>query len=136
MAEIETAVCRQQPVVIVIGNDGRWNAESELQRRYYGENRMHGCDLLPARYDLLASALGGHGEFVDVIDQLPGAIARAVNSGKPAVINVMTQSISVPALRLEPSMPSQRGTDLGKNRCPARAGRMAPNSFIGAVRSV
>jgi thiamine pyrophosphate-dependent acetolactate synthase large subunit-like protein len=86
----------------MIGNDARWNAESELQRRYYGENRMHSCDLLPARYDLLASALGGHGEFVDAIDQLPGAIARAMDGGKPAVINVMTQSIPSPALRLEP----------------------------------
>jgi thiamine pyrophosphate-dependent acetolactate synthase large subunit-like protein len=102
MAEIETAVRCQLPLVVMIGNDARWNAESELQRRYYGENRMHSCDLLPARYDLLASALGGHGEFVDAIDQLPGAIARAMDGGKPAVINVMTQSIPSPALRLEP----------------------------------
>jgi acetolactate synthase-1/2/3 large subunit len=102
MAEIETALRQQLPLIVIIGNDARWNAESELQRRYYGENRMHGCDLLPARYDLLASALGGHGEFVDVIDQLPGAVARAASSGKPAVINIMTQSISAPALRLEP----------------------------------
>jgi acetolactate synthase I/II/III large subunit len=102
MAEIETAVRRQLPFVVVIGNDARWNAESELQRRFYGESRMHGCDLLPARYDLLASALGGHGEFVDAIDQLSGAIAKAVGSGKPAVINMMTQSIPAPALRLEP----------------------------------
>jgi acetolactate synthase I/II/III large subunit len=98
MAEIETAVRRQLPLVVIIGNDGRWNAESELQRRFYGENRMHGCDLLPARYDLLARALGGHGEFVDAIDQLPGAIAKAVDSGKPAVINMMTQSIPAPTL--------------------------------------
>jgi acetolactate synthase I/II/III large subunit len=102
MAEIETAVRRQLPLVVIIGNDARWNAESELQRRYYGENRMYGCDLLPARYDLLASALGGHGEFVDAIDQLPVAIAKAMGSGKPAVINIMTQSIPAPTLRLEP----------------------------------
>jgi acetolactate synthase I/II/III large subunit len=102
MAEIETAVRRQLPLVVIIGNDARWNAESELQRRYYGENRMHGCDLLPARYDLLASALGGHGAFVDAIDQLPDAIAKAVGSGKPAVINMMTQSVPAPTLRFEP----------------------------------
>jgi acetolactate synthase I/II/III large subunit len=101
MAEIETAVRRQLPVVIIIGNDARWNAESELQRRHYGENRMHGCELLPARYDLLATALGGHGEFVDAIDQLPDAIARAVSSGKPAVINIMTLSIPAPVQRIE-----------------------------------
>jgi hypothetical protein len=39
---------------------------------------------------------------VDAIDQLPGAIAKAVGSGKPAVINMMTQSIPAPTLRLEP----------------------------------
>jgi acetolactate synthase I/II/III large subunit len=72
MAEMETAVHRPLPLVVIIGNDARWYAASELQRRYYGENRMHSCDLLLARYDLLASALGGHGEFVDAIDQLPG----------------------------------------------------------------
>jgi acetolactate synthase I/II/III large subunit len=42
------------------------------------------------------------GEFVDGIDQLPGTIARAMGSGKPAVINIMTQSIPAPTLRLEP----------------------------------
>jgi thiamine pyrophosphate-dependent acetolactate synthase large subunit-like protein len=101
MAEIETAVRRQLPFVAIVGNDACWNAESQLQRRHYGENRMHGCELLPARYDALASALGGHGELVEAADQLEGAIARAVASGKPAVINIMTESIAAPVLRRE-----------------------------------
>ena len=98
MAEIETAVRRKLPFVAIVGNDACWNAESQLQRRHYGENRMHGCELLPARYDLLASALGGHGELVEAADQLNGAIARAIASGKPAVVNVMTESIAAPVL--------------------------------------
>ena len=98
MAEIETAVRRKLPFVAIVGNDACWNAESQLQRRHYGENRMHGCELLPARYDLLASALGGHGELVEAADQLDGAIARAIASGKPAVVNVMTESIAAPVL--------------------------------------
>jgi acetolactate synthase-1/2/3 large subunit len=101
MAEIETAVRRQLPFVAIVGNDACWNAESQLQRRHYGENRMHGCELLPARYDALVSALGGHGELVEAADQLEGAIARAVASGKPAVINIMTESIAAPVLRRE-----------------------------------
>jgi acetolactate synthase-1/2/3 large subunit len=60
---------------------------------------MHGCELLPARYDALAIALGGHGELVEAADQLDGAIARAIASGKPAVLNVMTQSVAAPVLR-------------------------------------
>ena len=98
MAEIETAVRRQLPFVAIVGNDACWNAESQLQRRHYGENRMHGCKLLPARYDLVANALGGHGELVEAPDQMDGAITRAMASGKPAVVNVMTQSIPAPAL--------------------------------------
>ena len=101
MAEIETAVRRKLPFVAIVGNDACWNAESQLQRRDYGENRMFGCELLPARYDLLASALGGHGELVNSAGQLEGAIGRAIASGKPAVINVMTESIPAPTIKRE-----------------------------------
>jgi acetolactate synthase-1/2/3 large subunit len=104
MAEIETAVRRDLPFVAIVGNDACWNAESQLQRRHYGENRRHGCELLPARYDLLTAALGGHGELVEAPDQLEGAIARAIASGKPAVINIMTESIAAPVLRLGSSL--------------------------------
>jgi acetolactate synthase-1/2/3 large subunit len=101
MAEIETAVRRNLPFVAIVGNDACWNAESQLQRRDYGENRMFGCELLPARYDAWATALGGHGELVDSADQMEGAIARAIASGKPAVINVMTESIAAPVIKRE-----------------------------------
>ena len=96
MSEIETAVRRDLAVVVIVGNDACWNAESQIQRRTYGEARMHGCDLLPARYDLVATALGGHGELVTVASQLEVAIVRAVASGKAAVVNVMTEAIAAP----------------------------------------
>jgi acetolactate synthase-1/2/3 large subunit len=60
---------------------------------------VHHVDLLPARYDLVVAALGGHGEFVDRAADLPSAIDRAIASGKPACINVMTESIAAPTLR-------------------------------------
>jgi acetolactate synthase-1/2/3 large subunit len=100
ISEFETAVRRGLPFVAVLGNDARWNAESEIQRRDYGANRMHGCQLLPARYDLVVAALGGHGEHVERADGLPGAIERALASGKPACINVMIESTAAPAIRL------------------------------------
>ena len=100
IAEFETAVRRGLPFVAVLGNDARWNAESEIQRRDYGANRMHGCELSPARYDLVVAALGGHGEHVERAADLPGAIERALASGKPSCINVMIESIAAPAIRL------------------------------------
>jgi len=102
LAEFETAVRRKLPFVAVLGNDARWNAESEIQRRDYGANRMHGCELLPARYDQAVAAFGGHGEYVERADDLPGAIERALASGKPSCINVMIESIAAPTIRLSP----------------------------------
>jgi acetolactate synthase-1/2/3 large subunit len=100
IAEFETAVRRGLHFVVILGNDARWNAESEIQRRDYGANRMHGCELLPVRYDQVVAALGGHGEYVERSADLPAAIERALSSGKPACVNVMIESVAAPALRL------------------------------------
>jgi acetolactate synthase I/II/III large subunit len=99
LAEFETAARRKLPFVAVLGNDALWNAESQIQLREYGKERMHGCELTPARYDLAVAALGGHGEFVERAEDLPGAIERALASGKPACINVMIESIAAPVIR-------------------------------------
>jgi acetolactate synthase I/II/III large subunit len=100
LAEFETAVRCRLPFVAVVGNDGCWNAESQIQLRSYGPNRVHNMDLSPARYDRIVEALGGHGEHVGRAADLPGAIERALASGKPALINVMTESIAAPTIRL------------------------------------
>jgi acetolactate synthase I/II/III large subunit len=100
IAELETAVRRNLPFVAILGNDAMWNAESQIQLREYGRERMHGCELTPARYDLVVAALGGHGELVERAADLPGAIERALASGKPACINVMIESIAAPVIRL------------------------------------
>jgi acetolactate synthase-1/2/3 large subunit len=99
MAEFETAVRCNLPFVAVVGTDARWNAEYNLQVRDYGPNRTFGCELLPTRYDLVVTALGGHGELVLSADELPGAIERSLASGKPACINVMIESIPAPLVR-------------------------------------
>jgi acetolactate synthase-1/2/3 large subunit len=99
MSEIETAVRLDLPYVAIVGTDCRWNAEYNLQVRDYGPNRTHGCELDATRYDLVAVALGGHGELVTSVDDLPGAIERSLASGKPAVVNVMIESTPSPVLR-------------------------------------
>ncbi|PPQ31801.1 thiamine pyrophosphate-binding protein [Rhodopila globiformis] len=99
MAEIETAARLGLPYVAIVGSDCRWNAEHNLQVRDYGPNRAHGCELSAARYDLVATALGGHGEFVTRADELSGAIERSLASATPAVVNVMIESIPSPVLR-------------------------------------
>ena len=99
MSEFETAVRCGLPFVAVVGTDARWNAEYNLQVRDYGSNRAVGCELTAARYDLVVSALGGHGELVRRAEEMDGAIERALASGKPACINVMIEAIPAPGVR-------------------------------------
>jgi acetolactate synthase-1/2/3 large subunit len=100
MAEIDTAARHGLPVVLVVGNDSRWNAEHQIQLRDYGANRAHGCELAPGtRYDLIAAALGGHGEFVEHAAELGPALARAFASHRPAVVNVIIEGPPAPSLK-------------------------------------
>jgi acetolactate synthase-1/2/3 large subunit len=99
MAEFDTAVRHGLPVIVIVGNDARWNAEYQIQVREYGAARTFGCELLPARYVKVAEALGGHGEFVATTAELAPALARAAASGKPACLNVMLQSTPAPVVR-------------------------------------
>lgn len=99
MSELETASRLNLPYIAIVGTDARWNAEYNLQVRDYGPNRAHGCDLNPTRYDLVATALGCHGELVTNVADLAPAIERSLASNKPAVINVMIESVPSPVLR-------------------------------------
>jgi acetolactate synthase-1/2/3 large subunit len=85
--------------VAVVGNDATWNAEYQIQVREYGADRAHGCELLPARYDLVVTALGGHGELVTAARELEPALQRALASARPACVNVMMQRVPAPVLR-------------------------------------
>jgi acetolactate synthase I/II/III large subunit len=99
MAEFDTAVRYGLPIIAVVGNDARWNAEYQIQLRQYGAERAKNCDLLPARYDRVAEALGGFGALVSTAVDLPDALDRAYLSRRPACINVMIESVAAPIIR-------------------------------------
>lgn len=88
LAEFETAAREGLPFVAVIGNDRRWNAEHMIQTRDYGADRLHGCGLSDARYDLAVAALGGFGAHVTDPADLSVALTEAARSGRPACVNV------------------------------------------------
>lgn len=100
-AELDTALRYGAPIICVVGNDARWNAEYQIQLRNYGADRVIGCELLPSRYDHVATAFGGHGEHVDTSNALPHALARASAAGVPACINVMLDGQPAPVIRQE-----------------------------------
>ncbi|RKT35077.1 acetolactate synthase-1/2/3 large subunit [Roseovarius halotolerans] len=97
LPEFETAMRESLPFVVVIGNDRRWNAEHQIQLRNYGAERLIGCELSGARYDLAAAGLGAHGEYVTRPDDLPAALERAFAAGKPACVNVEIAGLPAPS---------------------------------------
>ena len=97
LAEFETAVREGTAFVAVVGNDGRWNAEHQIQLRDFGPDRLIGCELTQARYDLVVAGLGGHGEHVTDVADLDAALARAEASGLPACVNVEIEGLAAPS---------------------------------------
>jgi acetolactate synthase-1/2/3 large subunit len=87
--EFDTMVRHGIPVVGVMGNNGIWALEKHPMEFLYGYSVA--ADLQPGcRYDEIVRALGGHGELVQKPDQLVPALERAFASGKPALVNVLT----------------------------------------------
>lgn len=97
LGEFETAHRCGANIIAVIGHDAQWNAEVQIQKREYGENRLVGCELNNTRYDLAASGLGCHPEYVTRADELDNALRNAANSGLPACINVRIDGLPAPA---------------------------------------
>ena len=80
--EIDTAVRHRIPVVVVISNNGGWTADPQGSKP--------GRNLGYTRYDKVAQDFGAHGEFVEKPHEIRPALERAWASGKPAVVNVVT----------------------------------------------
>jgi len=87
--EFDTLVRHGVPVVAVMGNNGIWALEKHPMEFLYGYSVA--AELQPElRYDRVVEALGGHGEFVTKPSELRPALDRAFSSGKPALVNVLT----------------------------------------------
>jgi len=94
--EFDTLVRHGVPVVAVMGNNGIWGLEKHPMEFLYGYSVA--AELQPnCRYDRVVEALGGHGELVERPGELRPALERAFASGKPALVNVMTDpSVAYP----------------------------------------
>jgi acetolactate synthase-1/2/3 large subunit len=87
--EFDTAVRHDLKIVALLGNDSAWGIDRQIQLGLYG--RAVATDLLQTRYDRVVQGLGGHGEFVELPDDLAPALERALASAKPALLNIAVE---------------------------------------------
>jgi acetolactate synthase-1/2/3 large subunit len=96
--EFETAVRHNLPIVCVICNDQAWGMIKHGQEITYGPDRVIGSNLGVIHYEKIVEAVGGYGELVEKDEDIIPAIKRAIESGKPACINVITDpTVASPA---------------------------------------
>ncbi|MGH9210568.1 MAG: acetolactate synthase [Acidimicrobiales bacterium] len=89
LMDVDTLVRHRLPVAIVVGNNGIWGLEKHPMRMIYGYDVA--ADLQPCcRYDQVVAALGGAGETVTEPDDIGPALDRALASGVPYLVNVVT----------------------------------------------
>lgn len=87
--DFDSLVRHNVPAVAIIGNNGIWGLEKHPMEFLYGYSVA--AELTPGmRYDQIVETLGGHGEFVERPQDLRPALERAFASGKPSVVNVLT----------------------------------------------
>jgi acetolactate synthase-1/2/3 large subunit len=87
--ELDTLARHGVAVLAVVGNNGIWALEKHPMEAIYGYSLA--ADLRPGtRYDRIADALGCHAELVQTPSDLRPALDRALASGRPALVNVLT----------------------------------------------
>ena len=92
--EYDTCIRHNLPITTVLGNDATWGIDKTFQVAYYG--RAVGTDLRFIRYDRVVDAIGGYAEYVEKPAEVGPAVERALNSGRPALVNVAVRSGASP----------------------------------------
>lgn len=86
--EFATAIQYRANVLIFVVNNGMYGTIRMHQEREY-PNRVWGTDLVNPDFAALARAYGGHGETVKETTEFLPALTRAIDSQKPAIIELV-----------------------------------------------
>lgn len=92
--ELDTAARYDAPIVVVVGDDRKWGAIAEPQRRRYG--REVEMDLVERDLPAVARALGGVGFRAETAPEVSEAVRAAIESGVPAVVHVPIELVESP----------------------------------------
>ena len=84
--EIDTAVRHKAPVLIIVANNGAWAIEVRDQQQNHG--KVVGTQLQFADHAAMAKAFGMHAQRVEKAEDLPAALALAMQN-RPALLDVI-----------------------------------------------
>jgi acetolactate synthase-1/2/3 large subunit len=99
--ELATAVQYDLPIVIILLDNGMYGTIRMHQERNYPA-RVFATDLKNPDFCALAFAYGAHGERVERTEEFAPALARALQSGKPAIIHCLIDPQAItPAATLD-----------------------------------
>lgn len=84
--EIDTAVRHKAPVLIIVANNGSWAIEVRDQQQNHG--KVVGTQLQFADHAAMARAFGMHAQRVEKAEDLPAALALAMQN-LPALLDVL-----------------------------------------------
>ncbi|MBY8983814.1 MAG: thiamine pyrophosphate-binding protein [Candidatus Lokiarchaeota archaeon] len=85
--ELETAVRLKLPIIIVIANNCAWGMIKSYQKNSF-RKRYCDVDFPPINYSEIAKGFGCYAEKIEKPEDIRPAIQRAIDSKKPAVIDV------------------------------------------------
>ena len=89
LGDFEALVRHRANIVAIVGNNGIWGLEKHPMQALFGYDVV--AELSPGiRYDKVIEALGGHGELVEEISDLGGALDRAFATNGVSLVNVLT----------------------------------------------
>jgi len=96
--EFDTAVRHNIPIICVVNNDCAWGMIKHSQEMSIGKDRCTCAELGMRHYEKMVEGLDGYGELVTKDEEIVPALKRALDSGKPACLNVITDpSVTSPA---------------------------------------
>ncbi|MGE7415821.1 thiamine pyrophosphate-binding protein [Methylobacterium tarhaniae] len=102
--EFATAVQYGLPVIVILVDNGMYGTIRMHQEREY-PGRVSGTALKNPDFAAYATAFGGYGERVERNEDFPAALARAMESGLPAILHcpidpeAITPTTTIQALR-------------------------------------
>ncbi|MCC6921341.1 MAG: thiamine pyrophosphate-binding protein [Alphaproteobacteria bacterium] len=100
LPEFDTMVRHRLPIVTVILNNRVWGMSIHGQQIMYGANYSAITRLGETRYSSVAAGFGCHAEYVTRFEDIAPAMERALKSGKPACVEILTDEAVIHPITL------------------------------------